>query len=429
MQLAKSFTLVFGLALVTAACGDSKSSLNPTAPSALSPDSINLEADAAVAESGSMAKPDNGGNGNGNGNGGGGNGNGNGNGNGGGGNGNGNGNQPRTPTNTSPNPNAPVPPGKSKVEFEGLLQAVGGGSITVNGQVIAVTADTVIRHGNRTFELSDLNVGDRVHVRANRVAPPTAGGTSVVAETTLEATVILVQNPGDASDPGEGEDDGLVSVTAFDASAVEAVANPGVFRLTRTGTAAQLALPLTVTFTLTGTAVNGTDYGSLPLTATFLANQATVDVTVNPLADSTAEDAETVILTLTSVTPYELGSPITATVNITDSANPLVSVNAIDATANEAGDTGRFVLTRTGDLTSPLTVTIALSGTAVNGTDYDQVLTTVTFVAGAATANVFVIPVSDSVVDPSETVILDVVDGASYDLGAAATATVTISGT
>ena len=432
MHTVKIVSLIFGFALAAAACGDSKSSLNPTAPSALSADSLNVEADGA-ALSGSMAKgpkPGNGngnggnGNGNGNGNGGGGNGNGNGN----GGDGNGNGNQPRTPTNTSPTaPTAPVPPGKSKVEFEGRLQAVGGGSITVNGQVITVTPETVIRHGNRTFELSELHVGDRVHVRATRVAPP-AGGSTTLVETTLQASLILVQNPGDATDPGEGEDDGLVSVTAFDASAIEGAANNGVFRLTRTGTLAQLALPLSVTFTLTGTAESGADYASVPLTAAFAPNQSAVDVTITPVVDNTIEGGETVVLTLTDVAPFELGSPITATVTITDSANPVVSVMATDATANESGDTGRFVLTRTGNLTSQLTVTIALSGAAVNGTDYDVVETTVTFPAGMLTASVFIIPVADSVTDASESVILTVVDGASYDLGASSTATVTISG-
>jgi hypothetical protein len=421
-----SVSLMFGLALIATACGDSKSSLNPTAPSALSADSLSVEADAAAAESGAMANGPKPGNGNGNGNGN--NGGGNGNGNGGGGNGNGNGNQPRTPTNTSPTtPTAPVAPGKSKVEFEGLLQAVGGGSITVNGQVITVTLETVIRHGNRTFELSDLHVGDRVHVRAMRVAPP-ADGSTVLVETTLQASVILVQNPGDATDPGEGEDDGLVSVAAFDASAVEGVANNGVFRLTRTGTLAQLASSLTVTFTLTGTAANGVDYTSVPLSATFEPNQSSVDVTIAPLVDNTVEGGETVVLTLTDVAPFELGSPIAATVTITDSANPLVSVTATDATARESGDTGRFVLVRTGNLASQLTVTITLTGAAVNGTDYDVVETTVTFAANMPTANVFIIPVADAVTDPSESVILTVVDGASYDLGASSTATVTISG-
>src|SRR5688572_17552464 len=250
------WTVVVVAAVIAAACGDSKSSLMPTAPSARSADSASTVAGADDVESGPTGqgpKPGNG-NGNGNGNNGGGN-----------GNGNGNGNQPRTPTNTSPNPTAPVPPGKSKVEFEGLIQAVSSGSILVNGQAIMVTSETVIRHGNRMFELFALNPGDRVHVRANRVTTTTI---AALAEMTLVAAEIKLQNPGDGDD-GEGEDDGLVSVMAFDASAVEGGSNSGIFRLTRSGTPTQLALPLTVTLTLAGTATNGTDYTLLPTSATF----------------------------------------------------------------------------------------------------------------------------------------------------------------
>lgn len=392
------WTLGIAAALGTAACGDAKSSMIPTSPSALSADTVS--AGSADGTSGSMHhRPGHGG---------------------GPGNGNGNGNQP--PTNTSPPPTSPVAPGKSKVEIEGRIQAVSSNSILVNGQVIMVTSETVIRHGNRMFDLSDLNVDDRVHVRASRVTTPAAPGAAVA---TLEATLILLQNPGD----GDGtETDGLVSVTASDPTATEAPVSTGTFTLTRTGTATQLALPLTVTFTLTGTAANGTDYNS-PLTATFLANQATTTVVITPIADGAVENPESVILTLTGVAPYEPGSPITATVQISDAPLPLVSVAASDGAATEAGDSGEFVLTRTGDLSAPLAVTVAISGNATNGVDYESLATTVSFAAGSATASVIVTPIADVVADPSEAVILTVIDGAAYDLGAVASATITISGT
>ena len=420
MQTRKwSWSLILAGAVVTAACGDSKSSLNPTAPSAISADNtLSAEAGDEGGEYSTNAKPDNGnGNGNGNGNNGGGNGN---------GNGGGNGNQPRTPTNTSPAPTAPVPPGKAKVEIEGLISATGGNTITVRGQVVTVTPDTVIRHGNRRFEFSNLNVGDRVHVRAARVA--STGSGALASASTLEAQEIKLQNPGDGDD-GEEEPSALVSVVAFDASASEAGVNPGSFRLTRTGDLTQLASALAVSFTLTGTALNGTDYVTVPLTATFPGGQATVDVQVTPIADGFAEESETVILTLTTVpAPYELGSPVAATVDLSDAANPLVSVTASDPSASESGDPGAFTLTRTGSLAAPLEVTIVVSGSATPGFDYTPVPTTVNFLAGQATATVSVTPLTDAAPDLSETVIVTIVDAAAYDLGAVSTATVTIVG-
>ncbi|MGH9221594.1 MAG: Calx-beta domain-containing protein, partial [Vicinamibacterales bacterium] len=85
------------------------------------------------------------------------------------------------------------------------------------------------------------------------------------------------------------------------------------------------------------------------------------------------------------------------------------------------------VLTRTGDLSTALAVTVTFDGLAGNGTDYETLSTTVNFAAGQAAASVFVIPMADAVVEPAETVILTVVDGAAYDLGAVQSATVTIS--
>ena len=410
--------IVVAVAALTAACGDSKSSLMPTAPSALSAEATSVDA-GAEGEYGTTANGPKPGNGNGNGNG---RGNGDDRGGNGKGNGNGNGNQPRRPTNTSPNPTGPMPPGKSRVEFEGLIQAVSSGSILVHGQVIMVTTDTVIRHGNRPFELSQLNEGDRVHVRADRVAAPAAAA-GEVATATLEATLILLQNPDKTGDAGET--DGLVSVTVFDINATETPVSTGAFRLTRIGTAAQLALPLTVSYALTGTATNGSDY-TAPLSATFLAGATTVDVVITPRADAVTERPETVVLTLTGVAPYDFGSPVAGTLTITDA--PQVSVIASDDSASEAGDPGRFVLTRTGDFAAPLTVTVALTGTATNGTDYETLTTTVTFDALSGAAIVDVKPLNDALPDGSETVTLTVVDAAAYDLGTTSSATITITG-
>jgi hypothetical protein len=217
-------------------------------------------------------------------------------------------------------------------------------------------------------------------------------------------------------------------VSILDATAAETGTDPGAFRLTRIASAAlPLTSPLTVTFTLTGIATNGGDYTLLPLTATFLAGQATVDVVVAPTADGLAEGPETVILTLASVAPYATGTPTSGTVTITDAA-PLVSVTAADATASETGsDWGTFRFSRTGLLTSSLTVTYTVAGTAVNGTDYQAIPVEVTFLAGQATADVFVIPAPDGVTAAAETVIVTLSDGTTYDLGAPATATAMIT--
>jgi len=399
---------------LTAACSDSKSSMNPTAPSAVVADGSQSDQSGGVSTA-TKGKPANPGNGNGNGNG---NGKGDDNGGGNGNNGPGNG-QPAAPSPTQPSTT-------TGVELEGLIGAKSGDSILVNAQSITVPLDCVIRHGNTRFTFADLHVGDRVHVKGTR----TTTGAGATMTTKIEASEVKLQNPGDGND--DGEDDGptnLVSVTAFDPVAIEVGANTGTFRLTRSGNAALLASPLTVTFTLTGTAGNGTDYQSLPLTATFAAGAASTDVVVSPIADGVTESAETVILTLTSVAPYEVGSPAVATVTISDTDSPLVSASAFDGTASETGpNLGTFRFTRTGSTAAALAVTFTITGSADNGIDYQTLPTTVTFLAGQATVDLAVFPLADGIAEGIETVTVTITDGAAYDVGTQAAATVNIAG-
>ena len=388
MQTAKLPAFVFGLALVTSACGDSMSSLNPTAPSSLSPDGANVLAGAEVT-SGSMGngpKP---------------------------GNGNGNGQAPSTNK-------GPV---ETRVQFEGILDAVGDGTITIKGQAIKVTPQTVIRHGDLRYGLSALQRGDRVHVSATR--------TDTNGVVSFEAVEIKLQNPGEdvsgeEPPPPPPAPTGSVSIVALDADAVEGDTDKAVFRLTRSGDASLLTSPLTVSFDLTGSAVSGVDYSLTA--ATFAANVATVDVELSAVADGSAEGPETVVLTLTGAAPYTVGSPASATVNIADPPAPAgatVSVAAQASTIHNGMDFafGVFVLTRTGDLSAPMTVDYAVSGSAA-GAYGPELGVSLTFPANDAEETVFFMAFPGTAIG---TVTVTVLDGAAYNPGSSPSATITVS--
>ncbi len=85
-------------------------------------------------------------------------------------------------------------------------------------------------------------------------------------------------------------------------------------------------------FTVSGTALGGTDYTSIGTTVGIAANAVTGTVTVAPVNDTTAEPDETVTLTLAAGTGYNQGAPNTATVTIVDD-DPLVAPNSL-AVAN-----------------------------------------------------------------------------------------------
>jgi predicted nucleic acid-binding Zn ribbon protein len=97
-----------------------------------------------------------------------------------------------------------------------------------------------------------------------------------------------------------------------------------------------------------------------------------------------------------------------------------ISVAATDPIASEnPGDPGTFTVTRTNsDLTQPLAVNYTLAGTATNGVDYTNLSNSVTFTAGQATATVTVAPIDDNIVEPTESVVLTLVNGTGYNLAA-----------
>lgn len=87
---------------------------------------------------------------------------------------------------------------------------------------------------------------------------------------------------------------------------------------------------------------------------------------------------------------------------------------------------GQFTLTRSGPTVSPLTVSVALTGTATNGVDYVTIPQTVTFAPNSSTAAVNVVPLVDTIPEGAETVIMTITPSGNYQIGAAGTATVTI---
>ncbi|MBI4657829.1 MAG: S8 family serine peptidase [Verrucomicrobia bacterium] len=219
-----------------------------------------------------------------------------------------------------------------------------------------------------------------------------------------------------------------ISVVASDPQASEVGTATGAFTLTRTGSTASA---LTVKFTLGGPAVNGTDYQRLESSIIIPAGEISATLTVTPIDDAEREDIEAVILTLASDAAYAVGSPNNATVTIEDNDGaptlPVVTVVATDEKAAEAGpDAGEFTISRTGDTAAAMAVQFALEGTAVNGTDYKTLATSVTMAAGAASAVVKVEPVDDTAVESGETVVLTLKEDAAYKVGTSNSATVAI---
>ena len=96
---------------------------------------------------------------------------------------------------------------------------------------------------------------------------------------------------------------------------------------------------------------------------------------------------------------------------------PVVTVEATDATAAEAGpDPGAWALERS-RVVDPMTVTVATSGSAIAGVDFVAVPQQITFPIGERNVEVALTPVADAVAEPAERVTLQVLPGAGYAVG------------
>ncbi|MFB2921046.1 S8 family serine peptidase [Aerosakkonema funiforme] len=124
-----------------------------------------------------------------------------------------------------------------------------------------------------------------------------------------------------------------VTISAVDANATEN-SDPGQFVVTRTGSTKN---PLTVNYTIGGTATNGTDYNSISGSVIIPAGANSAAISINTVGkdDTIYEGNETVILTLVSGNSYNVGSENTATVAIAD--NDLDPTPTVVTNTNDSG--------------------------------------------------------------------------------------------
>ncbi|MCZ8047043.1 MAG: SBBP repeat-containing protein [Microcystis sp. LE19-41.2A] len=218
-----------------------------------------------------------------------------------------------------------------------------------------------------------------------------------------------------------------ITLAVSPASVTEDGTSNLIYTFTRTGSTTN---PLTVNYSVGGTATNGTDYASIPAGVIFAANSATATVTVDPTPDTTVESDETVILTLAAGTGYTVGTTTPVTGTITNDDFPSITLAVSPSSVTEDGTTNLvYTFTRNGVTTNALTVNYTLGGTATLNTDYTRTGTTntVTFAAGSATATVTVDPTADTTVESNETVILTLAAGTGYTIGTTTPVTGTIN--
>ena len=182
----------------------------------------------------------------------------------------------------------------------------------------------------------------------------------------------------------------------------------------------------TIALALAGTATKGDDYTIGAESLTLAAGATSVTATVMAVQDTIDEVDETVLITA-SLVGSDIGTQQTVTITDDDAA-PTLTVSVSADTIGEAGGTSTVIIsTGAGPaFGSDQTITLALAGTATEGTDYTIDSKMLTLAANTTSVSATITATADSDDDNDETIMIT----ASHDSTTVGTQqTVTISET
>ena len=286
----------------------------------------------------------------------------------------------------------------------------------VNGfDFISLSGNARIPAGATSVDVGIIAIADNVlEGQENIIVTLVASTTSLVNSNNnyKSATIKIIDN-----------ETPRISLSMNDAFAVEPGLDQARFTLTRSGPKDKM---LEVFFGVSGTATEGVDFVSLPRKVVIPAGNSSVTVPVIALDDNLIEGRETVIITLLESPDFQIYPTTIGTINILDNETNIVSLSVLKHT-EETGALGLFRVSRSGgDNLLSLDVNLGVRGTASKGLDYSALPATVTIPAGFGFADVSIVPLNDSAVEGTETVIPYVLASNVYQVGAISAVTINV---
>lgn len=305
-----------------------------------------------------------------------------------------------------------------------IFRAIGSGSgnVTVNYTVSGTAtagSDYTALSGSVSVPANGAN---EVSVPISIIDDGSAEPTETVVVTITPSAAYTVYNESTATALIRDNDSGgeRVMVSNYNTSAAEG-GSTGTFYFSRAGTTGAL----TVNYTLSGTATNGTDYSSLSGSVVIPDGEQGVNVVVTPTDDATAEGTETVIATVASGTGYSVDVPASATIEIADNDASSVTVGfqaATMQTSEQPGGLGEYrdiPVVLSASSASTITVNYIASGGTASGDDVDWSFAdaangnaflptgTLTFAPGVTTRNIRIRVKNDGVTEIPETAVIE----------------------
>lgn len=249
-------------------------------------------------------------------------------------------------------------------------------NLNQQNQTLDSDAD-LVRYKNITVsQVDELNFTVVSNSNPNLVNPRITNGELILdyqpsqsgnAEIVVRATNLLGQTIEDTFRVTVDSSSPIIAIAATDPLASETGIDPGALTITRTGDTTN---PLTIQYTIAGTATNGSDYAQLANTVQIPAGQNSVTLTITPVDDAEIENNETVILQLAQADNYGLGANTQATVIIVDNDRAVNTVNTL-VTANSDNQVSSLVYDATSvedsaNITTKLTDNVQDLGTSAD---------------------------------------------------------------
>lgn len=248
--------------------------------------------------------------------------------------------------------------------------------------------------------------------------------------------IVEVANGTEALTPGQQQvtativDDDATVVPNVSIAGTPATIAEAAGSATITATlSATTSVNVTVPITFSGSATNGTDFTPSAATITIPAGSTTGSITVTALQDALDEIDEAIIATMGAVTgATATGGAVTTTITDDDPlANPTVTLTTSASSIAEAAGTATLTATLSTIASVPVTVNLAYTGTATNGTDYATGPTSIVVPAGSLTGTAVLTATQDTKDEPDETIIATVSSVTGTGTATAQSVTVTIT--
>ena len=319
------------------------------------------------------------------------------------------------------------------VEFEVTLSGAAGSDTVLGWTTAAGTATfgddfTAVTSGTLTIAAGDTTGTLAVPTAQDMLAEADEAFTVTITGTTLPSGVSL----GTATATGTIEDDDALTAAVTAGAPTVSEGSAASFEVALTG--ATSTADVVVTYTVTGTAISGTDYTApaTPATLTIDAGAKTGTISIPTVDDGVLDHGETLTVTLSSATTMAGTATVDATAATTVIADPgMVTVSVAAGSAAE-GEAVEFTVTLSGAVGSDVALGWSTAdGTATAGEDYTAIASgTVTVTAGTTSATFTVTTLADLLAEGNEmftvTLVASGVLPAGVSLGTA-TATGTIA--